>query len=70
MGDLMRRYWFPALLTEEIAVSDCAPVRVRLLGEDLVSFRDSKGSVGLLGEHCLHRGTSFCLIEGMHPGDV
>ena len=59
MGDLMRRYWLPALLTEEIPVPDCAPVRVRLLGEDLVAFRDSKGRVGLLGEHCSHRGTSL-----------
>ena len=59
MGDLIRRYWLPALLTEEIPVPDCAPVRVRLLGEDLVAFRDSEGRVGLLGEHCSHRGTSL-----------
>jgi len=59
MGDLMRRYWIPALLSEEIPVADCAPVRVRLLGEDLVAFRDSRGKVGLLGEHCAHRGTSL-----------
>ena len=38
---------------------DCAPARVRLLGEDLVAFRDSNGRVGLLGEHCSHRGTSL-----------
>jgi len=59
MGELMRRYWIPALLSEEIATADCAPVRVRLLGEDLVAFRDSTGRVGLLGEHCAHRGTSL-----------
>ena len=52
MGGLMRRYWIPALLAEEIPTPDCAPVRVRLLGEDLVSFRDSQGRAGLLGEHC------------------
>ena len=59
MGELMRRYWIPALLSEEIPVPDCPPVRVRLLGEDLVAFRDSQGKVGLLGEHCAHRGTSL-----------
>ena len=58
-GELMRRYWIPALLAEEIPAPDCAPVRVRLLGEDLVAFRDSTGRIGLLGEHCAHRGTSL-----------
>lgn len=59
MGELLRRYWIPALLTEEIAQLDCPPRRVKLLGEDLVAFRDSLGRVGLLGENCLHRGTSL-----------
>jgi phthalate 4,5-dioxygenase oxygenase subunit len=59
MGILMRRYWIPALLSEEIPLPDCPPVRVRLLGEDLVAFRDSEGRVGLLDEHCSHRGTSL-----------
>src|ERR687897_461784 len=59
IGTLMRRYWIPALLSEEISLPDCPPVRVRLLGEDLVSFRDSQGRVGLLDEHCSHRGTSL-----------
>ena len=59
MGQLMRRYWMPALLSEEIPAADCPPVRVRLLGEDLVAFRDSNGRIGLLGEHCAHRGTSL-----------
>ena len=59
MGELMRRYWIPALLAEEIPAPDCPPVRVPLLGEDLVAFRDSQGRVGLLDEHCAHRGTSL-----------
>src|SRR5918998_1640312 len=59
MGRLMRRYWIPALLSDEIAEPDCPPVRTRLLGEDLVAFRDTDGRVGLLGEHCSHRGTSL-----------
>jgi phthalate 4,5-dioxygenase len=59
MGDLMRRYWIPALLTEELPAPDGAPVQVRLLGEELVAYRDSTGKVGLLAEHCSHRGTSL-----------
>ena len=45
MGNAMRRYWIPACLATEIAEPDCPPVRVRLLGEDLVAFRDSDGKV-------------------------
>jgi len=59
MGRLFRRYWIPALLSEEIPEPDCPSVRVRLLGEDLVAFRDSEGRIGLVGEHCAHRGTSL-----------
>ena len=59
MGQLFRRYWLPALLSEEIPETDCAPVQVRVLGEELVAFRDSQGRVGLLDEHCAHRGTSL-----------
>ena len=59
MGKLMRRYWMPALLSEEIPAPDAPPVQVRLMGEELVAFRDSNGRVGLLEEHCLHRGTSL-----------
>ena len=59
MGSLFRRYWISALFAEEIPTPDCAPVRVRLLGEELVAFRASDGKIGLLGEHCAHRGTSL-----------
>ena len=59
MGELMRRYWIPALLLEEIPEPDSPPVRVRLLGEELVAFRDSEGRIGLLDEHCAHRGASL-----------
>lgn len=59
MGELFRRYWIPALLSEEIPEPDCPPVQVRLLGEELVAFRDTKGRIGLLDEHCSHRGTSL-----------
>ena len=59
MGNVMRRYWLPCMLSEEIADPDCPPVRTRLLGEDLVAFRDTSGKVGLLAEKCSHRRASL-----------
>jgi phthalate 4,5-dioxygenase len=55
MGEAFRRYWIPALLSEELAEPDCPPVRVRLLGEDLVAFRDTNGDAGLVDAFCPHR---------------
>lgn len=54
-GELFRRYWQPALLASELPEPDGAPLRVRLLGEDLIAFRDSEGHVGLLDAYCPHR---------------
>ena len=54
-GHLMRRYWQPALLSEELPQNDCPPVRVRLLCEDLIAFRDTCGRAGLLDAFCPHR---------------
>jgi phenylpropionate dioxygenase-like ring-hydroxylating dioxygenase large terminal subunit len=59
MGRLVRRYWIPALLSSEIAEPDCPPVRVKLLGERLIAFRDSLGRVGAMDEFCAHRGVSL-----------
>lgn len=59
MGALMRRYWVPALASTELPAPDGPPVRVKLLGEELIAFRDSNGRVGLLGNHCPHRGASL-----------
>jgi nitrite reductase/ring-hydroxylating ferredoxin subunit len=59
MGDLMRRYWIPAVFSHQIAEPDSPPVRVRLLGEDLVAFRDTHGRVGLLDQSCPHRTASL-----------
>ncbi len=59
MGRLMRRHWVPALLSEQVAEPDGAPVRVQLFGEKLVAFRDSNGKLGLLGEACPHRKASL-----------
>jgi phthalate 4,5-dioxygenase len=55
MGEVFRRYWIPACLAEELPEPDGAPIRVRLLGEDLVAFRDSSGTVGLVDAYCRHR---------------
>jgi phthalate 4,5-dioxygenase len=59
MGNLMRRYWVPALFSHQLPEADGPPVRVKLLSEELVAFRDSTGQVGLLEEHCAHRGASL-----------
>jgi phthalate 4,5-dioxygenase oxygenase subunit len=54
-GAFMRSYWQPALLSSEVAEKDCPPVRVRLLGENLIAFRDTEGRVGLVDAYCPHR---------------
>ena len=59
MGNLLRRYWTPALLSSEVPAPDSPPIRVRLLGEDLVAFRDTDGKVGLFVQSCPHRGASL-----------
>ena len=59
MGKLLRRYWLPALLSVEAPEPDCPPVRVRLLGEDLIAFRDTSGAIGLVANACPHRGASL-----------
>jgi phthalate 4,5-dioxygenase len=55
MGTLLRRYWTPALLSREVPEADGAPMRVRLLGEDLIAFRATDGRVGLVDAFCPHR---------------
>ena len=59
MGNLMRQYWLPALLSSELPGPDSDPVRVMLLGEKLIAFRDSNGQVGLVQNNCPHRGASL-----------
>lgn len=59
MGRLMRQHWLPACMAEEVAERDGTPVKVRLLGEDMVVFRDSAGRVGALDEKCPHRRASL-----------
>src|SRR5688572_30665556 len=55
MGELMRRYWTPACLSWEIPEADCPPITIKLLGEELVAFRDTSGKPGVVGARCAHR---------------
>ncbi len=59
MGAMFRRYWIPALLAKELPENGCPQVRVKLLSERLIAFRDSAGQYGLIDEFCAHRGVSL-----------
>jgi phthalate 4,5-dioxygenase len=59
VGALLRQYWIPALMSSELPERDGAPVRVRLLGENLIAFRSTSGKIGLIQNHCPHRGASL-----------
>jgi len=59
MGQFFRSYWIPALLAWELAEPDCPPVRIQLLSEKLVAFRDTQGRLGLIEEFCAHRRVSL-----------
>src|SRR5262245_64523186 len=62
MGELLRRYWHPIGLVEDAGTT---PMPGRVLGEDLILFRDGRGKAGLVEARCWHRGTtlSYCRIE-------
>ena len=68
MGQLFRHYWLPALLAEELPENDCPPVRVKLLSERLIAFRDSLGRYGLMDEFCAHRGVSLWFARNEECG--
>src|SRR3954471_20109116 len=59
MGNLMRQYWMPAIRSDELPMPDCPPLRVMLLGEQLLGWRASSGDVGLIQNACPHRGASL-----------
>src|SRR5215469_4224792 len=61
MGRAMRRYWLPVCTSAQLPEPDGRPLRVALLGEAFVAFRDSRGRVGLLDEFCMHRRASLAL---------
>jgi phthalate 4,5-dioxygenase len=68
VGELFRRYWIPALLSEELPEPDGTQVGVKLLGEDLIAFRDTDGRVGLLDEFCAHRTASLFFARNEECG--
>jgi phthalate 4,5-dioxygenase oxygenase subunit len=68
MGDLFRCYWLPVLLSEELPGPDCPPVRVEILSERLIAFRDTKGRLGLIDEFCPHRGPSLWFARNEECG--
>ncbi|HEU0075141.1 MAG TPA: Rieske 2Fe-2S domain-containing protein [Dehalococcoidia bacterium] len=59
MGEMMREYWIPAVRSDELPAPDSPPVRIRLLGENLIAFRATSGAVGLVQNACPHRGASL-----------
>ena len=59
MGEYFRRFWQPIALSRELAEPDCPPIRVKVMGEDLIAFRDTKGRVGLIEPRCAHRGADL-----------
>ena len=75
MGEYFRRYWLPFALSRELPEPDGAPIRVKVMGEELVAFRDTNGRVGLIEPRCAHRGTSLffgrneeCGLRCVHHG--
>lgn len=61
MGEAMRRYWHPVATSDELPGPDCPPLRIKLLGDRYVAFRDTDGRVGVLDELCMHRGASLAI---------
>src|SRR5688572_4050959 len=59
MGNMIRQYWIPAMPSDELASSDCPPVRMRLLGENLIALRTTSGKAGIVTNACPHRGASM-----------
>ncbi len=75
MGEYFRRYWLPVALSREMPGPDSPPIRVKVMGEELVAFRDTNGRVGLIEPHCAHRGTNLffgrneeCGLRCIHHG--
>jgi phthalate 4,5-dioxygenase len=67
MGRMFREYWWPVVRSERV-VADGKPIRIRLLGEEYVAFRDTNGELGVVGAHCPHRGVSLALARNEDCG--
>ncbi|MEQ1653831.1 MAG: Rieske 2Fe-2S domain-containing protein, partial [Hyphomicrobium sp.] len=58
MGELLRRFWLPVLLSEELPEKDGEPKKITVMGEELLAFRDSNGTIGVVDQYCPHRGAN------------
>src|SRR5215212_3956681 len=67
MGNVLRRYWMPVATSREL-LADGEPIELKILGEELVAFRDSSGKVGLLDRYCPHRRASLWLGRNEEQG--
>ena len=61
MGELLRRFWLPVLLSQELPEADGVPKKITVMGEDLLAFRDTRGRIGVIDQHCPHRGANLWL---------
>jgi nitrite reductase/ring-hydroxylating ferredoxin subunit len=68
MGELFRRFWLPVMMTEELPAPDCVPVRLKVMKEDLVAFRQTDGKVGIIDAYCPHRGAAMFFGRNEHNG--
>lgn len=68
MSNFVRRFWTPVMLANKSPESDCAPVRSKRCGEDLVAFRDTNGVIGLIDEFCPHRRASLFFVQKVRSG--
>ena len=68
MGELFRRFWLPVALASELPGPDCTPLRVKVLNEDLIAFRDTNGDVGLVDAYCPHRGAPMFFARNEEAG--
>jgi nitrite reductase/ring-hydroxylating ferredoxin subunit len=68
MGELFRRYWIPVALSDELPGPDCIPVKLKILNEDLIAFRDSSGRPGLIDAYCPHRGAPMFFARNAEDG--
>jgi phthalate 4,5-dioxygenase oxygenase subunit len=68
MGELFRRFWLPVALSEELPGPDCIPVKLKILNEDLIAFRDTSGRPGLIDAFCPHRGAPMFFARNEECG--
>ena len=61
MGELLRRFWIPVLLSAELPDADGTPKKIVVMGEELLAFRDTRGVVGVIDQYCPHRGANLWL---------